>query len=336
VLDLNGRVIDRFSIDKGSRWEQRKRLVSAVTFLNLKKLALIRPQIEFSPLDAYQKVQPLKVKIFTEYPETCQGKILWRSDKENYLLTPWELEFEVKKNHPFEKEFKLEILSPYLYPPPVLQVSVTHQKITSRVEKSPVIRKEVLCQKISGEIKLDGFLDDSLWKKLSPRSDLVVMGGKSSRAQKTAFYLGYNEKNIYIGVDCQETEIEKILYNATRRDEEKIWQDDCIEIFFLLGEKEKRNYYQFIANPTGIQFDSRNGKVNWNGQWQVAGMISERGWSAEFVIPFQTLNLPSPPKGGSWGFNLSRNNMAQRVYTQWSPTYTHSEEVTFLGKLIFE
>ena len=45
--------------------------------------------------------------------------------------------------------------------------------------------------------------------------------------------------------------------------------------------------------------------LNWDGSWTVATSADERGWYAEFRIPFSTLRYG---KGGAqvWGMNLAR------------------------------
>ena len=43
---------------------------------------------------------------------------------------------------------------------------------------------------------------------------------------------------------------------------------------------------------------------SWDGIWEVQVARDGRGWSAEFEIPFQTLNFD--PRSDTWGINFQR------------------------------
>ncbi len=75
------------------------------------------------------------------------------------------------------------------------------------------------------------------------------------------------------------------------------WQsDDDIEIM-ISPFNDNRNGYLFVTNPNGAMADSWLGgdggryNTNWNGVWDVRVTRDEKGWYAEFVIPFSTLKF---------------------------------------------
>ncbi|MFH1612233.1 MAG: metallophosphoesterase, partial [bacterium] len=332
AIDINKNVFDIFTIDKKNSWFKQKYLLSSMTQFNIEKIDLIRPQIKIPSLNFDKKEQKIKIKINTDFSEICKGQIFWKTDK-NYSIDPQKVDFEIKKEQPFEKEFQVNILSAYLYPTPIMQTSISHEKITSKVENSLQIRKQFFCSKTKEKIQLDGFLNENLWTEKKPQTDFVAITGNFLNKKRTAFFITYDDENLYIGVDCEESDVEKLFHNALGKDDERVWKDDCIEV--LINFSSDKNF-QFIANCLGVQFDSKNSNTEWNGKWQSYGVINELGWSIEFVIPLKDLETTTPQNGEIWNFNISRNNNPQNVYTQWSPSYTHTEQASLLGELIFE
>ena len=61
-----------------------------------------------------------------------------------------------------------------------------------------------------------------------------------------------------------------------------------------------------------------NGETNeeWDAIWTVATRRSDQGWSAEFAIPFKSLNFP--PEGTVWGFNISRQIQRKFEEVRWA------------------
>jgi hypothetical protein len=55
----------------------------------------------------------------------------------------------------------------------------------------------------------------------------------------------------------------------------------------------------------------------WDGVWQVRSSITERGWEAEFAIPFKTLRFARG--SGGWGVNFMRNLRRRNEQSYWSP-----------------
>jgi hypothetical protein len=94
----------------------------------------------------------------------------------------------------------------------------------------------------------------------------------------------------------------------------------------------------FGTNPAAIEYDAqvtnegqgggglsgqRGGSgggfnINWDGAWEVRTLIDERGWHAEFAIPFRTLRFPSGAEQ-NWGVNFQRNIRRRNERAYWAP-----------------
>ena len=64
--------------------------------------------------------------------------------------------------------------------------------------------------------------------------------------------------------------------------------------------------YEVITNRRSQAGTGAGLNLNWDGDWTVATSRDDRGWYAEFRIPFSTLRYA---EGGEqvWGLNFARN-----------------------------
>ena len=81
------------------------------------------------------------------------------------------------------------------------------------------------------------------------------------------------------------------------------------------------NAFYFATNPAGalrdgLVFANGQGNLDWNAIWEVRTRRTEQGWSAEFAIPFKSLNFPSGRT--VWGFNILRNIQRKLEDDRWS------------------
>lgn len=177
------------------------------------------------------------------------------------------------------------------------------------------------CYRISSPITLDGKLQEAAWQSLPEAAGFYILYRKDYAPYKQTFFkMGWDAKNIYLGIKCEEPDIKKI--KATRKDEEsRICTEDSIEVF--LFPKKVDNYFQFMVNTIGSR---------WNGigsgsppypvwSWQAKCLRGEDFWSAEIKIPFSILGR-IPINDEKWHFNIARNivifNSGGNRYTTWA------------------
>ncbi|MEN8222499.1 MAG: DUF5916 domain-containing protein [Acidobacteriota bacterium] len=164
---------------------------------------------------------------------------------------------------------------------------------------------------ISGQPKMDGNLDDNVWKDVPVFSKFRMIHPETGKdpSEKTELRIAYTSKHLYIGVKCYSDNPENISVNTMKYDQHSRWSngDDTIKILidpFL----DMRNAYVFIVNPKGAQTDGlasgEHFSANWDGIWDVATSIDEDGWTAEIEIPFKTLTFNSDIN--EWGINVER------------------------------
>ncbi|MFQ5605552.1 MAG: DUF5916 domain-containing protein, partial [bacterium] len=145
-----------------------------------------------------------------------------------------------------------------------------------------------------------------------------------------------------------------IIVSDSRRDA-SLNETDCFQIV-LDTYFDKQNAFLFGTNPAGIEYDAqitnegqenfgnrrrrRGGAVggfniNWDGSWQVRSKITDKGWCAEFAIPFRTLRFASG-KNQIWGINFQRNIRRRNESAYWAklPRQFNIRKISMAGSLV--
>ncbi|MDH4220456.1 MAG: carbohydrate binding family 9 domain-containing protein, partial [Candidatus Aminicenantes bacterium] len=139
-------------------------------------------------------------------------------------------------------------------------------------------------------------------------------------SEKTELGFLYDEKNLYIGVKCYDSEPDKIIAREMRRD--AIVDDDDYFEMVLDTYHDHRNAYYFITNPHGVKREAlmanegRDYNPAWDGVWLCKAKISAEGWFLEIAIPWKTLRFAE--EGSSeWGFNCARMIRRKNEHVYW-------------------
>jgi hypothetical protein len=192
-------------------------------------------------------------------------------------------------------------------------------------------------------ITIDGVLDEPIWRSAPKIGELTQRAPDEGRppTQPTDVTLLYDRDYLYIGVVAYDAEPHRVIGTQMARDA-SLAADDRIEIL-LDTFRDQRSAFYFATNPSGALVDGlvASGQLNadWDAIWDVRTTRTEKGWTAEFAIPFKSLSFPS---GGTvWGFNVARHIYRRLEENRWSGArldtqlYQLSEagEITNLGDL---
>lgn len=174
---------------------------------------------------------------------------------------------------------------------------------------------------VTSPIELDGVLDEPEWRTAPSVGDLVQRQPDTGQApsERTVVTLLRDGENLYIGVAAFDAEPRRVLGAQMARDG-GLGSDDRIEIL-LDTFRDQRNAFYFATNPAGALLDGLafgNGELNndWDAIWNVRTRRHDQGWTAEFSIPFKSLNFPSDSR--AWGFNISRTIQRKLEEDRWT------------------
>ena len=195
--------------------------------------------------------------------------------------------------------------------------------------------------KIDSAITLDGKLNESVWKSAIKINNFTQREQNENEpaTENTEIAILFDENNLYIGVWAYDSEPDGIIAQKMKRD--FYWNsDDNFEVI-ISTFNDKRNGYLFVTNPNGALADvlvtdeGAGINISWNGIWDVATQITDKGWFAEFEIPFSTFKFPKSIEQ-IWGINFERNIRRKReqiMWQGWSRDY-ELESLSQAGELV--
>ena len=192
-------------------------------------------------------------------------------------------------------------------------------------------------------VEVDGELSESDWQKAIPIRQFTQYEPDEGAAmtEPTEVRILYDDRHIYFGFVCSESERAKIVANKMRRDT-MLYDND--NVFVLLDTyNDRRSGFFFRVNPLGAKEDvaimdsgdSRN--ENWNAVWDSRAKINGDNWTTEIAIPFSQLRFKNE-ETSTWGLNLGRTIQKNQEEGTWAPvpaayTYLARYRTTQLGSL---
>lgn len=185
--------------------------------------------------------------------------------------------------------------------------------------------------KFSSAPKIDGTLDNPVWKEgvvLDTFTQYEPQEG-AEPTEKTAAYIGYDNKNLYIAVRAYDSNPKAIRACLTQRD--KVMGDDGITVY-LDTFNDKKRAFVFQVNPCGVQVDgiyteerrrgSGRGFFGFDRSFDTFFLsnahIDEEGYTVEMAIPFKSLRFPNT-KNQAWGLQIMRNIPRKNEEIYWRP-----------------
>ncbi|HEY3439639.1 MAG TPA: DUF5916 domain-containing protein [Paludibaculum sp.] len=176
----------------------------------------------------------------------------------------------------------------------------------------------------AGSIQLDGKLDEPAWREAKMVIDLVQQSPKAGgpTPYRTRVRALMHDNKLYFGFECTDPVPRAISIHTMQRDGKMEGDDTVAVVLDTYGDR--RTGYLFRANAAGARVDgliagSEQPSLDWDGIWDARTARTPEGWSAEIVIPANTLSFT---KGlAEWGANFERNIARDRTVMRWtSPT----------------
>lgn len=165
--------------------------------------------------------------------------------------------------------------------------------------------------KISGDITIDAQLNEPQWKNAKKVlvNNVTRPYDNVPSPVNTEALLMEDGENFYLAFIAQDPEPNQI--RAFLRDRDKSWGDDIVGIK-LDTYNDQRTAYRFLVNPLGSQIDGIESEVtkkesdSWDGIWDSAGVINDKGYIVEIALPLRMLNFKEKDSIQDWGIELLR------------------------------
>ena len=185
-------------------------------------------------------------------------------------------------------------------------------------------RKVAQAVRRTGDIRLDGKLDEPDWQRAPAATDFTqsypTPGARAP--DQTDVRVLYDDAALYVGIRLFDSHPDSIAGQLARRDASNIYSDWVHLI--IDSYHDRRTAARFTVNPRGVKKDvytsnDQSEDLNWDAVWDVATKVDSAGWVAEYRIPFSQLRFGSSAGPRTWGFQVQRDIARRNERDTWSP-----------------
>jgi hypothetical protein len=190
-------------------------------------------------------------------------------------------------------------------------------------------------------IKLDGVLDDDVWKAGKKYSDFWMKfpSNESLSEPKTEIQVTYDDKFLYFGITVFETEGGNIVQSLKR--DQGLRAGDGIGVV-LDPVNLKTNGFYFSVSPFNSQTEGLIGNsteeitFTWDNTWHSNTKAYDGYWTAEMAIPFSILRYDFTKK--IWGINFIRSARSENEFHTWTnmPLQFPGTDLGYLGQMVWD
>jgi hypothetical protein len=196
-------------------------------------------------------------------------------------------------------------------------------------------------KKMTGEIKLDGVLDEQDWAdaQVADNFYLVLPVDTGFPKQPSEVLLTYDDKAFYMAITFFDTVPGKRIAESFRRDFNFGNNDNFLSFFdtFL----DQTNGFSFGVSASGAVWDGMmhsgsSMNLDWDCKMESKTRHYEDRWVTEMRIPFRSVRYPRNSQ--TWFVNFSRQDLKTNEKSSWAPVPRQfpTASLAYTGVLHFE
>jgi hypothetical protein len=173
----------------------------------------------------------------------------------------------------------------------------------------------------TGEISIDGRLDEELWRTAQPATDFRQQDPHEGQpaSERTEVRIAYDQEALYIGARMYDSLGAAGVRTRLGRRDQNLDGDYLQLVLDTYHDHTGRTV--FTINPSGVKRDagqaSPSADPSWDPVYTVATRVDSAGWTAEFRIPFSQLRYPRNPVQ-TWGMQAWRYIERKNEIDMWS------------------
>lgn len=188
-------------------------------------------------------------------------------------------------------------------------------------------KKQLAAKRISSVIKIDGELDEPVWKETLPADKFIALRPTpfipESPGNASQVYFLYDDAGIYVGGYMHENSVDSVASELTGRD--GFGNNDFVGVIFDTYN-DQLNGFEYFVTPLGEQMDAKvspnsNGNsedFSWNAVWESKSKMQTDGWSFEMFIPYSAIRFGKKTVQ-DWGLNIVRRRQKSGQQLFWQP-----------------
>ena len=168
-------------------------------------------------------------------------------------------------------------------------------KPTAVTSAAFVDRSDVFEAAWTEDFPVDGAFGSGRWAKAKPVTTFGAVRTGQPIPNRTELRILHSCDALYVGGRCEQ-DMSKLVARYDQNDQ-PIFNDDNVEMFFCLGNAEDPHLIQIAVNANGNFYDSRDGRSSYETGMTLRAKRQEDGWTFEARIPFAGLGMDAPFAG---------------------------------------
>lgn len=184
-------------------------------------------------------------------------------------------------------------------------------------------QKNLNAKRISIAPKIDGVLDDAVWETVTTYGDFQMFEpgneGDIENDFRTEIKMAYDDKAVYIAAYLYDPNPDEISSQFSQRDEVFVQADHFAVALntYNDGINETR-FYVTSAGTIGDQRITQNNRdFGFNVVFECRVSKDDKGWYAEYRIPYNALRFPEVEKQ-DWSINFYRRLLKRNETHTWN------------------
>lgn len=195
--------------------------------------------------------------------------------------------------------------------------------LLAKTRSKRIPEKMLRIVKASSKIDIDGVLDEAAWVGAEKAVDFHqhFPSDEGSAVSRTEARMTYDEQNIYVGITCYDDLKGKYVVESLRRDFNEFNNDFMMMVIDPFDNLTTG--YVFGITPYGVQLEGlltggggRPVSPSWDNIWYSKVRENDRGWTAEFKIPFKSIRYDD--KINYWNVQFIRNDLKRNERSTWT------------------
>ncbi len=216
--------------------------------------------------------------------------------------------------------------------------------LSSFLSNAQVDKKLVHVKYIKDKIKVDGILDEAVWKKAKPATNFYQYfpTDTAQAKQQTEIRFLFDDDNLYVGIKVNMKD-KNFIVPSLRRDFRAGGNDNITLLFDTFNDGT--NAFVFGSNPMGVQREvliSGGGNSNdgfntaWDAKWFCESSIHDTYYTLEWSIPLYSFKYKEGET--KWRFNSYHFDTQTNERNTWIriPQNQTIFSLAYMGDMIFE
>lgn len=184
--------------------------------------------------------------------------------------------------------------------------------------------------KLVGAIAIDGAGDEAAWASAPATTFATAWNGKPTTTVTTVKAL-HDERALYMLWELAGTDLNVDASRPIDVERDKLYQEDCVEIFFTPDPAVRQRYFEIELGPRGHFFDllvdhrTNVSDTSWSSGLTIRTKVDEASHHATIEVTFTNPEIVAAVRSGKpLPIDMFRmeGKSPNRQYLAWSPTLT--------------